>query len=45
MFDKKDLIPLALIVGSFVGIYLGYDGTLTNLLALAGGFYFGHKSK
>lgn len=43
--EKADMIPLALVVGSFIGIYLGYDSNLLNLLALAGGFYFGHKAK
>jgi len=41
--NMRDIAAIVLIIGLIVLKFCGLDGTVTALLALAGGYYFGRR--
>jgi len=41
--EVGEVVAILLIIGCFIGIYLGYDAYLMTLLGTIAGYYFGHR--
>ena len=43
-FEPADMIAFAVIIGCFTMLYIGKDGTVSHVLVMLVGYYFGSKS-